>query len=131
MQEYSQEFTTFTLQQANDALHEVIFITDAAIDKLRAIEEPWMHLPYKKFDALRGVAEEDLIRAEWAHRIAALGIMPKGFFVVDFQSPDPDILYCWTYGEDCVEHEHQIWEAFTARRRVGSAHPAERDDAAF
>jgi hypothetical protein len=125
-----QEFSTFTLQEANDALHEVIFITDAAINRLREIEEPWTHLPYRKFDALHGVAEEDLIRAEWAHRIAALGIMPKGFFVIDFQSPDPDTLYCWTYGEDCVEHKHKTWETFVQRRRISSASPAERDDAA-
>jgi hypothetical protein len=117
-----QEFCTFTLSEANDALHEVILITDAALDRLRAIEEPWARLPYKKFDAYRGVAEEDLIRAEWAHRIASLGVIPKGFFVVDFQSPDPDTLYCWGYGEDCVGHEHKIWETFTQRRRTGSSY---------
>lgn len=127
-----QEFPIYTLREANDALHEVIFITDAAIERLHEIEEPWSHLPFKKFDALRGVAEEDLIRAEWAHRIAGLGIMPKGFFVVDFQSPDPDTVYCWSYGEDCVEHQHQLWESFQSRRRIGNAYgstqPVERDD---
>ena len=119
------EFSTFTLEQANDALHEVLLITDAAIERLRAIEQPWAQLPYKKFDALRGVAEEDLIRAEWAHRIASLGVIPKGFFVVDFPSiDDPDLLYCWSYGEDCVAHEHKTWETFIQRRHVGSTQRA-------
>jgi hypothetical protein len=124
------EFSTFTLQEANNALHEVIYITDAALNRLQDIESPWARLSCKKFDAVRGVTEEDLIRAEWAQRIAALGIMPKGFFVVDFQSPDPDILYCWSYGEDCVGHEHNTWESFAQRRHTGNVSPAERDDAA-
>jgi hypothetical protein len=125
-----QEFCTFTLREANEVLHDVIFITDLALARLSEIEEPWGKLPFKKFDAIRGVAEEDLIRAEWAHRIASLGIMPKGFFVVDFQSSDPETLYCWTYGEDCVQHEHKNWETFEARRRIRNASTAELDDAA-
>jgi len=121
-----QEFCVFTLEEANSVLPEVIIITEAVRDKLRDIEEPWSKLPYKKFNALRGVADEDLIRAEWAHRVAALGVQPKGFFVVDFQSPDPDTVYCWTYGEDRVEHEHCAWESFALRRRVESADTYER-----
>ena len=124
-----QDFSSFTLEEANFALHEVILITDAALNRLHAIEEPWSQLPYKKFDAVRGVAEEDLIRAEWAHRIAALGVIPKGFFVVDFQSSlDPDTLYCWAYGEDCVSHQHKTWESFAQRQRVQSS-SRERNDA--
>lgn len=119
-----QEFCVFTLEEANRALHDVILVTDATLEKLRAIEDPWARLPFRKFDAMRGVAEEDLIRAEWAHRIAALGVMPKGFFVVDFQSPDPDTLFCWTYGEDCIAHEHQIWETFSMRRPIESTRRA-------
>lgn len=124
-----QDYCSFTLSEANAALHDVIIITDMAIARFQEIEVPWSKLPYKKFNAYRGVAEEDLIRAEWAHRIAALGIMPKGFFVVDFlSSTDPDTLYCWSYGEDCVEHEHKVWETFVQRRRISSASPAELDD---
>jgi hypothetical protein len=121
-----QDFCVFTLEEANSTLSEVIQITETALEKLRDIEEPWGRLPYKKFNAARGVADEDLIRAEWAHRVAAVGVQPKGFFVVDFQSPDPDTVYCWTYGEECVEHEHCAWESFALRRRIENADSFEK-----
>ncbi|HVF09259.1 MAG TPA: DUF2203 family protein [Abditibacteriaceae bacterium] len=115
-----EEFRQFTLQEANAALPEVIGITEEYIERLAAVQEPWSRLALKKFDALRGVAEEDLIRVEWAQRMAWMGVQPKGFFVADFQSPDPDTLYCWTYGEDVVSHEHKTWETFVHRRRIKS-----------
>ena len=113
-----QDFPIFTLQEANEALPEVIRITEEALERLAAIQEPWSKLPFRKFDALYGVAEEDLIRSEWAHQIALRGIQPKGFFVVDFQSPDHDTLYCWSYGEEIVSHEHKTWETFVDRRPI-------------
>jgi hypothetical protein len=124
MGEAMSEFCTFTLEEANLTLPEVILITESALEKLHEIEDPWGRLPYKKFNAHRGVADEDLIRAEWAHRVAALGVQPKGFFVVDFQSPDPDTVFCWTFGEDGVEHEHSVWESFALRRRIENTHRA-------
>jgi hypothetical protein len=113
-----QEFPIFTLEEANAALPEVVEITDAAQERLDQINLVWGQLPFKKYDALHGVAEEDLVRAEWAHRIMSLGIQPKGFFVIDFQSPDPDTLYCWAQGEAEVAHEHKLWETFADRRTV-------------
>jgi hypothetical protein len=113
-----EEYREFTLQEANEILPEVIGITEEYIGRLAAVQEPWSRLGLRKFDALRGVAEEDLIRIEWAQRMAWMGIQAKGFFVVDFQSPDPETLYCWTYGEDEISHEHKIWETFTHRRRI-------------
>ena len=115
-----EEYRAFTLQEANETLPEVIRITEEYIERLTAVEEPWSRLGLKKFDPLRGVAEEDLIRVEWAQRMVWMGIQAKGFFVVDFQSPDPDTLYCWTYGEDVISHEHKTWETFTNRRRIKS-----------
>lgn len=115
------EFPIFTLPQANAVIAEVIELTDRAVAKLQEIEKVWGALSFKKFDAIHGVAEEDLIRGEWAHRVAALGVMPKGFFVVDFQSADPDTVYCWGYGEECVTHEHKTWEGFPLRRKIENA----------
>jgi hypothetical protein len=113
-----EEYRQFTLQEANETLVEVIRITEEYIERLAAIQEPWSMLGLKKYDALHGVAEEDLIRVEWAQRMAWMGIQAKGFFTIDFQSPDPATLYCWTYGEDIVSHEHKTWETFVDRRRI-------------
>ena len=120
-----QEFPIFTLAEANAILPEVIEITGAAQERLDEINATWGALPFKKYDALHGVAEEDLVRAEWAHRIMALGIQPKGFFVIDFQSPDLDTLYCWAQGEEEVRYEHKVWETFVDRRTVTDPSPFE------
>ena len=120
-----QEFFVFTLEEANEALPSVIRVTEETVAQLAELEEAWGKLPFKKFDALQGVRVEDVIRADWAQRIASMGIQPKGFFVVDFQSPDPDTLYCWGYGEDAVEHEHKTWETFIDRRPILNADPLE------
>ncbi len=113
-----EELQIFTLQEANAALPEVIELTEEAIKRLAEVQALWSRLPFRKFDALHGLAEEDVIRIEWARAIAALGIAPKGYFVVDFQSPDPNTFYCWSYGEEAVTHEHKVWESFPDRRPI-------------
>lgn len=112
------EFPIFTLSEANYLLAEVIAITEEATVQLAELQAMWGQLPFKKYDATQGATAEDLIRAEWARRIAGIGVQPKGFFVVDFQSPDPDTLYCWSYGETMVSHEHKVWETFVDRRAI-------------
>ena len=129
-----QEFPIFTFEEANAALPEVADITQDAQNQLDKLDRVWGKLPFKKYDALHGVCEEDLVRAEWAHRIMTLGVVPKGYFVIDFQSPDPDTLYCWAQGEDAVTHEHKLWETFADRRPVTDVSqfeggpPARRDN---
>lgn len=118
-----QEFPVFTLNEVNERLAEVIRLTDDTASRLDAIEECWGRLPFKKFDAVRGIACDDLIRAEWAHRVARLGAMPKGFFTVDFQSADPEVVFCWSYGEESITHEHKVWENFAHRRRIADSDP--------
>lgn len=112
------EYPIWTLSEANEAVGEVVRVTEEAHVRLQEIDAVWGALGLRKFDALHGVAEEDLVRAQWAHRVATLGVMPKGFFVVDFQSPEPDTVYCWSFGETVIEHEHKLWENFTERRRI-------------
>ena len=122
-----QEFPIFTLIQANYTLPEVIRLTVIAVTRLAEIDEVWGKLPFRKYDATQGASSEDLIRAQWAREIAALGVAPKGFFVVDFQSPDPDTVYCWGYPEPDVSHEHKTWETFFERRLIGDANQFESD----
>ena len=52
----------------------------------------------------------------WSDRITELGGNPKGYFTVDFQSIDPEMTYCWNYGEDSIGHTHKVWENFSHRR---------------
>ena len=63
---------------------------------------------------------EGLLRA-WSERVVELGASPKGYFTVDFQSVDPEMLYCWSYGEDKISFTHKVWENFTHRRPLASS----------
>jgi hypothetical protein len=60
---------------------------------------------------------------QWSERVTALGGMPKGYFTVDFPSVDPELLYCWSYGEETISHTHKVWENFSHRRKIGDEAP--------
>jgi hypothetical protein len=114
----------FTLQEANLVLPQVIKITEEAAKALEAVNEPFSRLGLRRWSPVTGFVHEDLVKAVWVERIATLGAYPKGFFDVDFESPDGETFYCWSYGEDMVCHEHKRWESFDDRRPL----PPERDN---
>lgn len=59
-----------------------------------------------------------VILQEWVGEMVELGVYPKGYFTVDFKSPIPDTLFCWTYGEKEISHTHKTFEAFKDRRPI-------------
>ncbi|PYU92229.1 MAG: hypothetical protein DMG08_13445 [Acidobacteria bacterium] len=69
---------------------------------------------------------EDALR-DWSNRVLELGAVPKGYFTVDFQSVDPELLYCWTYGEDKIAYTHKVWENFSHRKPIASSAEAPTD----
>lgn len=117
-----QDWPIWTLEDAQATLPQVIDLTRQAMRELKHLESQWRGLPIRPFDAVRGAPRETLVRADWARQIASLGIQPKGYFVVDFQSLDPDIVLCWSYGETRITHEHKVWETFADRRLIGDTH---------
>lgn len=117
------DFKTFTLEQANRVLPEIISITEEAIRELEQIREPYESFDTKKSNPALGMTEEDLVKMKWSERIVQLGAYPKGHFAVDFRTNAPDTYYCWTYGETEVKHEHRIWETFVDRRSIESDQP--------
>lgn len=78
-------------------------------------------LPEVMPDSILQQVEQAL--ADWSARVVELGALPKGYFTVDFQSIDPELLYCWTYGEDKIDYVHKVWENFAHRQplRAGVA----------
>jgi len=110
-------FRIFSFEEANLVLPDVIKITAIAADSL---EDAKMRMKSEKIDdnvrAQRKFEKEtSVIFEEWAQEIMALGIYPKGYFTVDFKSPIPDTLFCWTYGEEVISHTHKIFESFKDR----------------
>ncbi len=116
----------FSLAEANDLVPRVAEFTAEVVHQLDEIRQR-----YKtgSADAEQAVPEwilKDVEQAlvEWSRKITELGVVPKGYFTVDFQSVDPELLYCWTYGEDKISFTHKVWENFSHRRPIeASAQP--------
>jgi len=117
---------TFTLAEANSLVQFVADLTAGVVQHLDSIrlrhevdfDQPPAALP----ETILKEVEQAL--SEWSHKIAELGAQPKGYFTVDFQSPDPELLYCWTYGEEKIEYTHKVWENFSHRQPLAIDHGA-------
>ena len=113
----------FELAEANALIPQLVDLTADAVYRLEemrrshGIEENQEATLSEEI--LSGIQE---VLAGWAREVLELGGQPKGFFTVDFPSPDPELLYCWTYGEAQITHTHKVWENFSHRRPLaGSA----------
>ena len=101
---------------------EVARLTSAVQERLDDLRQT-----YDDTDQAAGRSLESETRAlltSWQESILAMGAEPKGIFTVDFRSPDPNVLWCWTISEAEIVHRHFTWESFKdrveidARRRV-------------
>ena len=119
----------FSLAEANDILPTVSSITAEVVERLDVIRQQY------GFDLEKGgpevpeviLKEVEKSLSEWSEQVLQLGAHPKGFFTVDFQSFDPELLYCWTYGEDKIRYTHKVWESFTHRRPLSGGAEAPAD----
>jgi hypothetical protein len=113
------ETRVFSLLEANELVPLVSELTVQTVRRLEEIkqryradyggeEEPAM--------TEEGLHEVECALTEWSEQVTELGALPKGYFTVDFQSVDPELLYCWTYGEEKIGFTHKVWENFSHRR---------------
>ncbi len=113
----------FSLRQANELLTLVADATTVAVKRLDDI----CRQHKVDFNREELVVSESVITEiehalqEWSDYIRKLGAYPKGYFNVDFQSIDPELLYCWTYGEDKISFIHKVWEHFDHRRPLADS----------
>jgi hypothetical protein len=109
---------TFTLAEANTVVRLVADLTAGVVQHLDSLRQrhqvDFENHPAGLPEAILKEVEKAL--AEWSLRIVELGAQPKGYFTVDFQSLDPELLYCWTYGEEKIEYTHKVWENFNHRQ---------------
>jgi len=116
------QIKTFTLAEANSLVHHVAELTADVVHLLDAIrqrhrlevEKPGSAVPESV------LKEVESALTEWSQQVRELGAQPKGYFTVDFQTMDPELLYCWTYGEERIEYTHKVWENFTHRRPLST-----------
>lgn len=108
----------FTLAEANELVKQVATVTKEAVGELERIRLRYHIEPGQGSGAMPQTAVKEIedVLNGWAGVIAELGALPKGYFTVDFQSREPELLYCWTYGEERIEFTHRVWENFNHRR---------------
>jgi hypothetical protein len=112
----------FSLAEANKLLRAVAEFTAEVVENLNQIRQRYRI----ESEDLASSAPESVLRdieallRGWSERVTDLGAQPKGYFVVDFQSVDPELLYCWSYGEDKISFTHKVWENFSQRRPLAA-----------
>ncbi len=113
----------FTLAEANRLVPIVAELTAEVVDNLNQIRQ---QCKIGSDEQTAGVPEpvvkeiEQLLHG-WSEQVIELGAHPKGYFTVDFQSMDPELLYCWSYGEDRISFVHKVWENFSHRRPLAAS----------
>ena len=110
-------FRCFTLREANELLPEVIRVTETAVRELEVLEnvtDSEQALDPEQAKSRLESESADILQ-RWTQEIMDLGVYPKGYFTVDFKSPIPDLLFCWTYGEEEISHTHKVYESFKDR----------------
>jgi hypothetical protein len=110
-------YRVFTLTQANHAVPEVAGLTARAQQRLEELRRAYHEGDAESRRALE--AETRAALSGWQEAVLQLGAAPKGIFTVDFRSPDPNVLWCWTVEEPEITHRHFTWETFKDRIEIG------------
>jgi hypothetical protein len=110
----------FTFMEVNELVPKIADMTEDVIHELDEIRR--RNAPESE-EGGAGISDTILKDVEgalqgWSERIVELGGNPKGYFTVDFQSIDPELMYCWNYGEDRICYIHKVWENFSHRRPI-------------
>jgi hypothetical protein len=113
----------FSLAEANELVSRVADLTASVVMQLDSIRQEY------NLESEKGIVqmpqsmlkEVEKTLSEWSNQIVEMGAAPKGYFTVDFQSLDPELLYCWTYGEERIKFTHKVWENFSHRRPLAES----------
>jgi hypothetical protein len=110
-------YRIFTLAEANRAVPGVATLTTRAQGRIEEVRREYRddepETPERLQDEMRSIL------SGWQDAVLKLGGEPKGLFTVDFRSPDPNVLWCWTAGESEISHRHFTWESFKDRCSLG------------
>ena len=112
----------FSLAEANELVPVVAEFTADVVENLNQLRQRYKIESEDLSSAVPAsvLKEIEQLLRGWSERVTGLGAHPKGYFTVDFQSMDPELLYCWTYGEDKILFAHKVWENFAHRRPLAS-----------
>ena len=108
----------FTLSEANELIPQIVECTSKVLQRLDQIRKRYSPASKEADPTIPDwvMKEVEAALMDWSDRVMNLGVFPKGYFTVDFQSMDPEVLYCWSYGEEKIAYTHKVWENFSHRR---------------
>lgn len=106
-------YRIFTLEEANQVVPEVAELTARVQQRLDDLRRAYDATDSEASRTLE--AETRALLTAWQESVLELGAEPKGIFTVDFRSPDPNVLWCWTVSEPEISHRHFTWESFKDR----------------
>ncbi len=103
----------FSLGEAQEFLPIIRKITKEAVDQFLLLEEK-LKSHQNDSEKWKAVEQEiaDLLN-RWSEKILKLGCMPKGIWLVDFDSGEG--YYCWRYGDEKIQYFHGYHEGFSGR----------------
>jgi hypothetical protein len=114
----------FTLEEAREALKEILPLTKAHIEHVEPLRRR-----YEEAKAAGDTCAAERLEAEigqgireWMEQVASYGAQVKGAWLVDFDSGD-GYNYCWHYGEPDILHYHTYEAGFAGRRPIELLEP--------
>ncbi len=108
----------FSLEEANLTVPKMVDLTEEVIQELDNIRRRYAPEDETETGSIPDeiLKEVEVVLQAWSEQVLELGGNPKGYFTVDFHSLDPELLYCWNYGEEKIRFTHKVWENFSHRR---------------
>jgi hypothetical protein len=125
----SQPVKVFNFDEANQLVSRISKLTEEVIHDLDTIRHRNAADEEAEGSSISDTTLKEVEEAlqAWSERIIEMGGQPKGYFTVDIQSIDPEMLYCWNYGEDRICFTHKVWENFSHRRPLTDSIDASGD----
>jgi len=107
---------TFTLEDTKRLLPKVQARTVEAVEDARHLSETLAQVSDSDPLRVRILKELDGIVKDWARDITAMGLVPNGLWLVDFDNGDG--YYCWKHPESSVQHYHSYEDGFAGRVKI-------------
>lgn len=105
----------FNLDQVNHVLPVVARLTTKAEEQIAKLNS---QLAFQVNDERRRELEFEIQKIFdcWYSKVTKLGGVPKGMWLVDFDSGEG--YYCWNFPEETIDHYHGYTEGYRGRVRI-------------
>lgn len=112
--------SVFSLAEARTLIPLISRMTKTAADKVQVLIAK-IEAKSRSSDTDRAEievfeAQASQLIQDWQTKIQKLGGLPKGIWVVDFDSGDG--YFCWKYPEVAIDHWHAYRDGYTKRKKL-------------